>query len=80
MYLANQLYHKDSISLYKANLHATQDPHGYVILDLTLDTNGSLGFQTNVFPTEYPHPNVYSDIGDEAREIELSYPPRAQDG
>jgi len=77
MYFANQVYPEDSIGLYNAYSDATQRPHGYLILDLTQDTNDSLRFQTNIFPTEYP-PVVYSDIGDEAFEIQLSRPSRAE--
>jgi len=79
MYLANQLYPEDSIWLYDAYLDATQRPHGYLILDLTQDTDDGLRFRTNIFPEEYP-PVVYSDMGDEACEVELSRPSRAQDG
>ena len=41
-----------------------------VALDLTQDKNDALRFLTNIFATEYP-PVIYSDIGDEACEIEL---------
>ena len=64
MYLANHVYPEDSIELYKAKLDATQRPHGYLILDLTQDTDDGLHFRTNISPKEY-HPVVYSDIGDE---------------
>jgi len=32
MYLANQVNHEDSISLYNVYLNATQEPHGYLLL------------------------------------------------
>jgi len=77
MYLAHQVYHGGSGGLFNAYLEATRRHHGYLILDLTLDMNDSLRFRTNIFSTEYP-PVVYSDIGDEAFEIQLSRPSRAQ--
>jgi len=78
MYLAQKVYPEDSLGLYNAYLDATQRPHGYLILDLTQDTNDGLRFLTNIFPTEYP-PVVYSDIGDEACEIKLPRSLCAQD-
>jgi len=65
MYLTNQVYPEDSIGLNNAYLDATQRPHGYLILDLTQDTDDGLRFRTIIFPKEYP-PVVYSDIGDKA--------------
>ena len=65
MYLSNQVYPEDSLGLYNAYLDATQKPHGYLILDLTQDTDDGLRFRGNIFPEEYP-PVVYSDKGDEA--------------
>jgi len=64
MYLANQVYPEDSLGLYNAYLDAIHRPHGYLILDLTKDTDYGLRFRTNMIPEEYP-PVVYSDIGDE---------------
>jgi len=79
MYLANELYPDDSLRLYNAYPDATHRPHGYNILDLTQDSYDSLRFRINIFPTQYP-PVVYSDVGDEACEIELPRPSCAQDG
>jgi len=59
-YLANQVYPEDSLSIYNAYHDATQNPHGYLILDLTQDTDDGLPFVTNIFPEEYP-PVVYSE-------------------
>jgi hypothetical protein len=78
-YLAQQVYPEDSGSLYTAYLDATSRPHGYLLLDLTQDTNDGLRFRTAIFPSEQPLV-VYSDIGDEACEIELSHPPSVKDG
>jgi len=78
-YLANQVYSEDSLRIYNAYVDATQRPHGYLILYLTEDKDEGLRFRTNKFPEEYP-PVVYSDIGDEACEVELPRPSRAEDG
>jgi len=78
MYLANQVYTEDILGLYNAYLDAKQRLHGYLILDLTQDTDDGLRFWTNIIPAEYP-PIVSSDIGDEAGEIELPRPSRAQE-
>ena len=82
MHLARQFYPEYCSSLYKAYLPATKRPHGYFFRDLAQYTNDLLRFRTNVFPDEGP-PIIYAAVGkeeDEAFEIELSRPPRAQDG
>jgi len=71
MYPANELYPEGSINLYNAYLNASQRQHGYLILDLTQDTNVGLRFRTNVLPTDNCALTVYSDIGNEACEIKL---------
>jgi len=78
MYLARQVYPENSASLYKAYLDATQQPHGYLLLYLSQDTDDRLRFRTDIFPTEQTI--VYSLISDEVSEIELSRPSRTQDG
>ena len=79
MHLALQVYLEHSSSLYKAYLDATKRPHGYLILDLSQDTDDVLRFRTNVFPGEGPQ-IIYAAVGeeDEAGEIEFPSPPRAQ--
>jgi len=72
------VYPEDSLGLINAYLVATHRPHDYLILDLTQDTGDGLRFGTNIFPEEY-RPVVYSDIGDEACEVELPGPPRSRD-
>ena len=72
------MYPDDSLGLYNAYLDATHRPLEYLILDLTQDTNDGLRFRTNIFPEEFP-PVVYSDIDDEACEVELPRPSRAED-
>jgi len=59
---------------------ATHKPHGYLLFDFTNDRNDGLRFRTNIFPTDTHPLAFYSDIGDEAREIKLSYFPSAKDG
>ena len=79
MFLARQVYPGNSARLYKAYLDATQRPHGYLLLDLSQDTDDRLRFRTDIFPTEQTV--VYSPtISDEASEIELSRPSRTKDG
>ena len=80
MYLTNQVYPDDSIILYNAYQYAIQESHGYLILDLTQDTNDGLKFRNNIFQTDKYTLNVYFNLGDETCENELSHPPRAQDG
>jgi len=68
VFLARQVYPENSASLYKAYLDATQRPHGYLLLDLSQDTDDRLRFRTDIFPTEQTI--VYSpSISDEASEI-----------
>jgi len=54
MYLARQVYPENITSLYNAYLHATQRSYGYIILDLSQDSNDNLRFRTNIFPTDPP--------------------------
>ena len=77
MHLDRQVYPEDSSSLYKAYLDATKRPHGYLILDLSQDTNDLLRFRTNVFSDEGP-PIIYDAVGDDATMIELPRTTRAQ--
>jgi len=51
-YLAGQVHHEDSDSLYKSYLEATETAHGYLILDFAQDTDDLLRYRTNVFPDE----------------------------
>jgi GTPase SAR1 family protein len=74
-HLAQQVYPENSNSLYQAYRNATTNPHGYLILDLSQDTNDLLRFRTNIFPTEHP-PVIYASVGEnEKDEIELPRPP-----
>jgi hypothetical protein len=69
-YLARQVFPEDSDGLYKAYLDATQLPHGYLVLDLSQDTDDRLRFQTNIYPTEYP-PLIYAAVGYEKDKIKF---------
>ena len=80
MYLAGQLYTEDSLGLYNAYLEATQEAHGYFLLDLTQNTNDGLRFRTHIFPYENNPLTVYSYVGDNASEDELSHSAGAEDG
>jgi len=79
MCLASQVYPEDSLGLYNAYLNATQEPYGYLLLDLTQSTNDGLRFRTNIFPNDTPPLTVYSYVGDEASEDELSHSSGAED-
>ena len=78
MFLARQVYIENSSRLYKAYMDAIQQPHEYLLLDLSQDIDDRLGFRTDIFPTEQTI--VYSPISDEASEIELLRPSRTQVG
>ena len=69
IYLGNQMYPEINIGLYNAYLDATKEPLGYIILDLSQDTNDGLRFRTNIFPTDKYPLNVYSDTGNAACDI-----------
>jgi len=68
--LSCHLHPQDSESLYKASLDATRRLHGYLLLDLSQDTDDRVRFRTFIFPTEYP--TFYVDIDDETDKVELS--------
>jgi len=79
IYLAGQVYPEDKLGLYNAYRNATQEAYGYLLLDLTQNTNDGLRFRTNIFP-EYTTPlTVYTYVGDDAREDELSHSSGAED-
>jgi hypothetical protein len=52
-YLANQVLPEDSSGLFKPYLDATTRPQGYLLLDLTQDSEDRYRFRTNIFPHEY---------------------------
>jgi GTPase SAR1 family protein len=70
VFLARQIFPKDSDGLYKAYLDATEKPHGYMVLDLTQDTDNLIRFRTRIFPEEYP-PLIYAPVGNEKDKIEI---------
>jgi len=72
-HLANQLMPQASKGLSDAYLNATEEPHGYLVLDLTQDTNDRLRFRTCIFPEEAP-PIFYVDIGNETYEAKFPHP------
>ena len=53
-HLGHQVYPEDSAGLYKAYLEATTKPHGYLVLDLSQDTDDRLRFRNNIFADEVP--------------------------
>jgi hypothetical protein len=70
LYLARQVLPEESKDLYVAYLDATCRPHGYLVLDLSQDTDDRLRFWTNIFPSEYP-PVIYANVGHEKHKVEL---------
>ena len=48
------MYVEYRADLYKAYLEATEEPHGYVVLDFAQDTDDQLRFRSNIFPDEGP--------------------------
>ena len=76
-YLANQVLPEDSSGLFKAYLDATKRAHGYLLLDLTQDSEDRHRFRTNVFPHEYP-PIIYVALDDEASKGKLSHSKRVK--
>jgi len=73
MYLASHVCPEYSLGLYNAYLDATQEPFVYLLFDLTQTTNDGLKFHTNIFPYDIPPFTLYSYVGDEACEDELSH-------
>jgi len=69
LFLARQVYSEDSNSLYRAYLDATEEPHGYLMLDLAQDTNDKLRFRTRIFPTETSI--IYTYIKGEKYQVKL---------
>ena len=56
-FLAIQVYPEYSVGLYNDYLDATKEPYGYLLLDLTQNTNDGLKFRSHIFPDEV-HPLV----------------------
>jgi hypothetical protein len=77
-YLARQVLPEASASLCEAYPEATQNRHGYMILDFAQDTKDPLRYRTNGFPSEYP-PVIYALVNDETHKIQLSPSPSTQD-
>ena len=76
-HLARQVLPHDSKGLSDAYLNATEEPLGYLVLDLSQDTNDRLRFRTCIFPEEEP-PIFYVDISNETRKRKFSHPSRAK--
>ena len=65
-HLARQVFPEDSSGLYVSYLDATANPHGYLVLDLSLDTDELLRVRTNIIPNEVP-PITYTPLTNETR-------------
>jgi hypothetical protein len=70
-HLARQVYTEDSGRLYEACLDATAKPHGYLVLDVSQDTDDLLRFRNNIFPEEVP-PVISAPVSDETDKVQLS--------
>ena len=69
---------EDSSGLFKTYLDATKRALGYLLLDLTQDSQDRYRFRTNVFPLENP-PIIYVALDDdEASNGKLSQSTRAK--
>ena len=77
--LARQVLPHDSKGLSDAYLNATEEPHGYLVLDLSQDTTVRLRFRTYIFPEEEP-PIFYVNIGNGTRKRKFSHHSRAKIG
>ena len=51
-------------------LNATEAPHGYLLLDISRDTDDNLWFRTCIFKDK-AQPVIYADISDETHKGEL---------
>jgi hypothetical protein len=69
-YVARPVFPVDSDSLYKGYLNPIQRRQGYLVLDLSHDTEDRLRFRPNIFPTEYP-PGIYAAIEYETHKNKL---------
>ena len=69
---------EDSTGLFKAYLDATKRAHGYLLLDLTQDSEDRHSFRTNVFPHEYPPIYVAIDDDDGTNKGALSHSTRSK--
>ena len=75
--MARHVQLHDSKGLSEEYLHATVAPHGYLVLDLSQDTDDSVGFRNCNLPKEAP-PLFYVDIGNEMHEGKFPNPSRAK--
>jgi len=65
LFIAREFYRENSNSLKR---HTWMRPLGYLILDLSQDTDDRLRFRTNIFSTDHL-PIIYSPISDVTNEI-----------
>jgi len=79
MYVVGQVFPEDSLDLYNDYLDATQEPYDYLLFDLTQNRNDGLMFRTRIFPNDKLPLTVYSYVGDEASEDDLSHCAGAED-
>jgi hypothetical protein len=77
-HLARQVYPENSKSLYEAYLDATDQAHGYLVLDFAQDTHDKLRYRTHILPDEHPIIFYVPPIGGTSNEtVQLPYSTRA---
>ena len=76
LYLARQEFPEDSDSPYRPYLDATRRPHGYLLLDLSQDTDDRFRFRTSILQNQTPV--IYAPTDDEKDKVELSQPSSTQ--
>jgi hypothetical protein len=77
-HLARQVYAENSKRLYEAYLEATENPYGYLLVDLTQDTGERIRYLNDILPDEKPVLFFVPTIGGKSNEtIQLSYSTRA---
>jgi hypothetical protein len=53
-HLARQMYPEKSKSVYDPYFYATENGHGYLVLDFAQDTDDKLRYRTHIFKEEHP--------------------------
>jgi hypothetical protein len=77
-HLARQVYPENSQSLHEAYLDATEQAHGYLVLDFAQDTDDKLRYRTRIFPDNHPTIFYVPPVGGTSNEtVQLPYYTRA---
>ena len=57
--------------MYRSYVEVNRRTHGYMLLDLSQDTDDRHRLRNRIFPSKYP-PTIYTNIDDETDKVELS--------